>query len=332
MPTDAQGSAPRCEAMHDLLMLTERGTMRRCTLPAGHEGEHEMLIEWATPAGPPPAPAAPAGSATDLGKTENGQPQEPLLKGESPMPCPNTNCTYGSAHNGPCRVGESDPHAFDIEAMREAFDIENEDAAIRVVREHFDVLRARRLRVFGNVLPADAPPSLHVTPGFLATFDAVGPTPMGGASVLAVDRSRSSPEQSALTPPVASVPPDLRGLVDALIAGERSSATASHETIQTENECATARAALDAALAALVRRVEEAERDAERYRFLRDNPMGFSAVDGNASAGRLAHRDVVDRWTDEAGRVAMTHTPSTIAQASWPVDRSAPRLATPEAW
>jgi hypothetical protein len=117
-------------------------------------------------------------------------------------------------------------------------------------------------------------------------------------------------DQPLSRPAAPSVPPDLRGLVDALIAGERSSATASHETIQTENECATARAALDAALAALVRRVEEAERDAERYRFLRDNPMGFSAVDGNASAGRLAHRDVVDRWTDEA-LAARTPAPST---------------------
>ena len=47
-----------------------------------------------------------------------------------------------------------------------------------------------------------------------------------------------------------------------------------------------------------------AREDAERYRFLRDNPLGFRAVDGAASVP--PHPTVMDRWVDaaraEAGR------------------------------
>jgi hypothetical protein len=108
-------------------------------------------------------------------------------------------------------------------------------------------------------------------------------------------------------PAAPSVPPDLRGLVDALDMPELRKYAA---TLAATPSVLAFNAELLDKLAALVRRVEEVERDAERYRFLRDNPLGFSAVDGNASAGRLAHRDVVDRWTDEA-LAARTPAPST---------------------
>lgn len=45
---------------------------------------------------------------------------------------------------------EEPRHAFDLEALVEAFDIGDEDAAIRVVREHFEVARIRAAQSEGH--------------------------------------------------------------------------------------------------------------------------------------------------------------------------------------
>lgn len=51
-------------------------------------------------------------------------------------------------------------------------------------------------------------------------------------------------------------------------------------------------------------RAEAMERDAVRYRFLRDNPLGLRAVDGNA-AGSPPRADNFDHYVD----TAMQETP-----------------------
>lgn len=57
--------------------------------------------------------------------------------------------------------------------------------------------------------------------------------------------------------------------------------------------------AADAALEAAADENEQLRADAERYRFLRDNPLGFRVVNGNADYPP-PRPDLLDGWIDDA--------------------------------
>lgn len=80
--------------------------------------------------------------------------------------------------------------------------------------------------------------------------------------------------------PASEPTPDLAALLD-----DYELACYRHQSIPSLERHArvtTARATLDRSLAALSARVERDATDAERYRFLRDNPLQLRAIDGNA--------------------------------------------------